>query len=179
VRRQSGSARRYADALFELAVQRDALDQWAAELARVAALVADPAAERLLASPAGDSAAKRRAIDALVGALSPEVGRLVDLLLERKRILLFPELAEAFAERVRQHRGILRADDTTAVPLTDADRRLIEERLQRHFGKTIEIHNQVDPEILGGVVARVGDQLLDGSVRGGLRQLRQQLGAST
>ena len=63
------------------------------------------------------------------------------------------------------------------MPLDDQERELIAQRLQRRFGKVIEIHSEVDPEILGGVVARVGAQLLDGSVRGGLERLRRRLTA--
>lgn len=175
--RTSSSARRWAEALFELALDRDTVETWSAELARLAAMASDPTAARVLTSPGGDNSAKRRAIDAIAGPLSAEVGRLVDLLLERKRGQLFPGLAEAFANRALEHRGILRADVTTAVPLSDVDQQLVAARLQRHFGKEIEIHNLVDPEILGGVVARVGDQLLDGSLRGGLERLRQRLTA--
>jgi F-type H+-transporting ATPase subunit delta len=175
VNRDNSSARRYAEALFELARDKGTLDSWATELGRLAELGNDPVAARLLATPGGDTSGKRRAIEAIAGPLSPEVGRLVDLLLERKRGHLFPALGEAFADRVREHRGILRADVTTAVPLNDADRDMVAARLRRHFGKEIEVHNQVDAQILGGVVARVGDQLLDGSLRGSLERLRQRL----
>ena len=173
--RNTGSVRRYAEALFDLARDRGTLDAWAAELARLAELGNNPEAARLLATPGGDAAAKRRVIDAIAGPLSPEVGRLVDLLLESQRGHLFPALADAFVDRVREHRGILRADITTAVPLSDTDRAMVASRLRGHFGKEIELHSQIDAEILGGVVARVGDQLLDGSLRGSLERLRQRL----
>lgn len=177
MKQQAGAARRYAEALFEIAVERSTLDQWAGELARIAELLSDPTAARVFGSPAGGAQAKRRAVDAAAGPLSPEVGRLVDILLERKRVHLFSRLAEAFADRVREHRGIVRADVTTAVPLGDTERQLVAARLARHLGKAVEIHSQVDPSILGGVVARVGDQLIEGSVRGRLERLRQELQA--
>lgn len=158
-----------------MALERDTIDEWASQLARISEVASDPLATRLLASPGSGTASKRRAVDAAVGPLSPEVGRLIELLLEHKRGQLLPALAEAYADRVRKHRGILRADVTSAVPLDEAEQNLLARRLQLHFGKQIEIHSQVDPRILGGVVARVGDQLLDGSVRGGLQRLRQQL----
>lgn len=175
--RQTRSARRYAQALFDIAVDRNAIDSWSTELSRLSDLTTDPLAARVLATPGGNLPSQRRAIDTIAGPLSPEVGRVVDLLLERKRGLLLAPLAEAFAELVREHRGILRADVTTAVPLSDRERQLVGTRLQQHFGKTMELHLEVDPALLGGVVARVGDQVLDGSLRGGLRRLRQQLAA--
>ena len=177
MKRETGTARRYAQALFEVALARDAIDQWATELGRIAELAQDPGAAKLLSTPGMPAAVRRRAVDAIAGPFSPEIERLLDLLLERKRTELLTSLSEAYADRVREHRGILRAAITTAVPLDDQERELIAQRLQRRFGKVIEIHSEVDPEILGGVVARVGDQLLDGSVRGGLERLRRRLTA--
>ncbi len=173
--RQTSSARRYAEALFELSVGRATSDLWAVELGRIAEMAADPTAARVLATPGGDVPGKRRAIDAIAGPFSPEVGRLVDLLVERKRSHLFPALAEAFADRLREHRGILRADVTTAIPLAETDQQMIKDRLRHHFGKEIEIHSRVDAAIIGGVIARVGDELLDGSLRGGLERMRQYI----
>lgn len=175
MKQQSGAARRYAQALFEIALEREAVDQWARELGRVADVMADPTAARLLSSPARGVHTKRRAIDVAAGPLSREVGRLIDLLLERKRANLFPALAESFADRVREHRGILRAEVTSAVPLSEAERELLAARLGKHFGQAVELHARVDPGILGGVIARVGDRLLEGSIRGRLERLREQL----
>jgi F-type H+-transporting ATPase subunit delta len=103
------------------------------------------------------------------------VSSLLTLLLERKRIDQLPVLAEAFADLVRQQKGIRLAEVTTAVPLNEADRAAVAQWLTRYLGYAVDVRYAVDPEIIGGVVARVGDQLIDGSVRGRLEGLRRAL----
>jgi F-type H+-transporting ATPase subunit delta len=174
-RQNAGSARRYAVALFGLAVERGTLDDWAAQLGRIAAIVQNSIAQRALAGPAGSVADKRRAVEALAGPLSREITALVAILLDRKRIELVPALAEAFAQRLREHRGIELANVTTAVELGDAERSLVSERIARQVGKTVELRTKVDPDIIGGVIVRVGDQLYDASVRSKLEILRRRL----
>jgi len=174
-RPRAGSARRYATALFDVALERNTLDEWAAQLQRVGELLQNPTAERALVGPSGTVDAKRRVIDSLAGPLSREVLALIAIMLDRKRINLMPALADAFAERLRQHRGVELADVTTAVELGEAERALVTERISRQMGKRIELRTNVDPNILGGVVVRVGDQLFDASVRGKLEHLRRRL----
>jgi F-type H+-transporting ATPase subunit delta len=174
-RQRAGSARRYAEALFSLALERGTLDDWGAQLQRIATVVEDPVAQRVLAGPTGSVDAKRRALEALAGPLSREVMTLVGIMLERKRVQLFPGLAAAFAARLREHRGVELANVTTAIEMGDAERNLVAERVARQIGKRVELRTTVDPEIIGGVVVRVGDQLFDASVRGKLEALRRVL----
>jgi F-type H+-transporting ATPase subunit delta len=174
-RQHAGSARRYADALFGLALEHDALDEWGAQLDRIAAIVEDSTAQLALQGPAGTIDAKRRAVEALAGPLSPEVLSLVGIMLERKRIDRFPALAEAFAARTRAQRGIELAEVTTAVEIGPDERNLIADRIARQIGKQVEVRTNVDPALIGGVVVRVGDQLFDASVRGRLENLRKRL----
>ena len=156
-------------------MQRGALDEWEAQLQRIADVVRDPTAGRALAGPTGGVDAKRRAVGALVGPLIREVTALVGILLERKRSALFPALADAFSERLREHRGVELADVTTAVEIGEMERSLVAERISRQIGKRVELRTSIDPDILGGVVVRVGDQLYDASVRGRLERLRRAL----
>jgi F-type H+-transporting ATPase subunit delta len=171
----SGSARRYADALFAIARERGTIDAWTEELAALRALATNRDGMRMLESPDLSLAQKREAIQAAAGPLSPETVALVNILLQRKRVELIPGLADAFNERSRAYRGIELATVTTAIPLEEADRRMITQWLAARIGRTVEIEEHVDPEIIGGVVARVGDQLIDASVRGQLEQLRRRL----
>ena len=86
-------------------------------------------------------------------------------------------LSDAFAELVREDRRILHAEVTTAIPLNEQTHQLLAERLSRYLGQSVEIDARVDPSIIGGVVARIGDRLLDGSVAGRLHRLREEIGA--
>lgn len=174
-RQHASSARRYADALFGLALERGTLDDWAEQLQRLATIVEDPVAQQALAGPTVRLEAKRRAIEALAGPLSREVMALVGIMLERKRIDLAPALAKAFAELLRAHRGIELADVTTAVGVGEDELSLVAARISRRLGKRVELRTNVDPGLIGGVIVRVGDQLFDASVRGKLESLRKQL----
>src|SRR5579875_3681040 len=161
------TARRYAEAAFALARQTQAEDAWARDLQRLADLLAVPVAEKALTSPAVPAAQKLAAIDAELPDLQPPVRNLVQLLLR--------DIAAAYRELWHRARGIVTAQVTTAVPLSDAQRALLAERLGRYVGRQVELETNVDPSIMGGVVARVGDLLLDGSVRGRLEALRRRL----
>jgi F-type H+-transporting ATPase subunit delta len=158
-----------------MAVERGTLDQWADELSRVGAVAQDPRVMRALHTPVIGLQAKRQIIQSLAGPLSREPMSLVSILLERKRVELLPGLAEAFADRVREHQGIALAEVTTAVPLAEAERTYVAQRLASYIGRNVEVQTRVDPQIIGGVVARVGDQLIDASVRGKLELLKRRL----
>lgn len=172
----TSSARRYAQALFEIALDRGTLDQWAEQLTALASVVQDRLLGRALASPAMSLQGKLQALQAAVGPVDREVEVLLRMVLSRRRSYLLPALGQAFLALLRDHRGILQAEVTTAVPLDDEERTLLTERLRRYLGQTVEINNRVDPRVIGGVLARVGDRLIDDSIQGRLSRLRRQLG---
>jgi len=169
------AARRYAEAAFALARQAQAEEAWARDLQRLAELLAIPVAEKALTSPAVPAAQKLAAIDAELPDLQPQVRNLVQILLHRDRLELLPEIAAAYRELLNRTRGIVTAQVTTAVPLSDEQRVLLAERLGDYVGRQVHLETSVDPSIMGGVVARIGDLLLDGSVRGRLEALRRRL----
>lgn len=168
-------ARRYAEAAFGLASASQTQDAWASDLDRLAVLLDVPEAEKALTSPAVPPAQKLAVVDAEAPGLPQPVRNLVQLLLHRDRLELLPDIARAYRELLNRQRGIVTAQVTTAVPLDDAERQALTQRLAAYVGKQVEVEAQVDPAIMGGVVARVGDLLLDGSVRGRLEALRQRL----
>ncbi len=172
------AARRYAEAVFGLAQSDASYDAWAADLDRLAALLEVPVAAKALTSPAVPAARKLAFITAELPDLRPPARNLVGLLLRHDRLELLPEIAVAYRELLDRLRGIATAHVTTAVPLDDEARAVVAERLARYIGKQVRIEATVDPSILGGVVARVGDTLIDGSVRGRLEALRRRLTAA-
>jgi len=172
---RSGSARRYADALFSISLEHGTLDAWADELTRLGTVVEHPLVRRALLTPSVSISQKSAAIRAIAGTISKEIEALVTLLLERKRIQLLPAVAQAFSEQLRKYRGVELAEVTSAVELTAEERSLVAQRLADQLGKTVELTTRVDPAIMGGVVVRVGDQLYDSSVRGKLEALRERL----
>ena len=172
-------ARRYAAALFDVAEKSGTGDQVGRDLAELTELVTTHEdLGRLLASPAIPANVKANVVAAVIdaaGGMADEARRVVMMLAERDRLALMGQLADAFGERVREARQIARADVVTATPLSAEARTALAASLGRVTGKTITIHEQVDPAIVGGVVARVGSTVYDGSLTRQLERLRQKL----
>jgi F-type H+-transporting ATPase subunit delta len=174
--RPTTAARRYAEAAFELAVRDDAVDAWADDLAKAAQLVGDERVARIVDNPARPFAQRREILDRLLNRrIKPPVRRLVALLAERRRLDLLPEIASEYNELLKRQRGIVTAIVTSAAPLTKDESEALEERLRKMTGATVELQPRIDEGLIGGLTVRIGDQLLDASVRGRLERLREQL----
>jgi len=173
----SGAAiRRYAQAVFEMADQQGALDAWERDLGALAGAFENPQIAAIFDSPQVSASQKRAVADEILGpAGQPLVRNLVGLLIERGRVGGLPQLYTSFHDRMLERQGIAVGEVTTAVPLGPEELALVRQRLGAMLGKEIEIRAVVDPDIIGGIVARVGDQLIDGSVIGQLRKLRERL----
>lgn len=174
----SGPAKRYAQAIFSLAKERGALDRWLDDLAMLNDLMSDPAVAEYFESPKVPKAEKLQAVDRVLADGQPEARNLAHLLVERGRMDIIPELAQLYAQMVLEERGVAVADVITAEPLGPTEQEMVQQRLSRLVGKAVQARFHVDPSIIGGVVARIGDQLIDGSVVNQLRQLRSRLVAA-
>lgn len=172
------SANRYAKALFDVALAEKAdLAQVDRDLEAVVAMMqASP--ELAAASNRGLSdAARKSLLEAVAKAmgLTTPVTKLVVLLAQDRKLTYLPELAAAFRERLLAHQNIVRADVTSAAPLSPEKTQALAESLSAVTGKKVELSVSVDPELLGGVVAKIGSTVYDGSVRTQLQQMRQEL----
>ena len=174
----SGAAKRYAQAVFSLAKERGTLDRWLDDLAALNDLVSDTRAAEILASPAVPEAEKLNVVDRVLDEAQPEARNLAHLLIQRRRVEIIPELAQRFGAAVLQERGIVIAEVTTAEELGPAEQEMVRTQLSRIVGKSVQLRLNTDPSIIGGVVARVGDRLIDGSVINQLRRLRARLAAA-
>ena len=172
----STSARRYAQAAFAIAVERDALDTWARDLETARQVFTESDVQAFMAAPSVPESVKLDGIGTLLSDVDPLVKNLVSLLTTNGDIERFADVCDTFRELMDAHLGIGRALITTAVPLDDARRERIVNSLQELTGyERIEVSEHVDPEIIGGVVARVGDRLFDGSTRSRLRSMQESL----
>lgn len=172
-------ARRYAAALMDVARKAGSEERAGEDLAELARTISGHRElVNVLASPTVPAAVKRDILASLMSATgvgSEEVRRVVIMLADRERLGLLPELAEAFADRLLDAKKIVRADVVTAVPLSPSGRAALAEALGRATGKAVTMTERVDPAIVGGVVARVGTFVYDGSVTRQLERLREQL----
>jgi len=170
-------ASRYAEALFGLAREREATDAVRQELHELAEVIgATPPLADLLQRPDLDAERKLTAVNAAVGdAFSEVVLSLLATLVRHRRGGYVAEVAAAFDEMADAAAGVVRAEATTAIPLTDEQRERLTAALARSTGKRVLLEERTDPEVLAGVRVRVGDRLVDGSAAGRLQRLRQEL----
>lgn len=174
----SGAARRYVQAIVGIARERQSFDAWERDLGRLAEMVADPEVATFLDNPSTGEPAKKKAVELVLADAQPEARNLANLLIERQRTGLIPDIVDGFREAALAERGIVVADVTTAEPLDDTMQAAVREHLGQVVGKTVELRLHTDPAIIGGLVARIGDQVIDGSVQTRLRRLRARLRAS-
>lgn len=171
-----GAARRYAQAVFELAQESSSLDAWQADLTLAGDVFSDRQVAAYFDDPKRNTAEKQAVVRQMfAGKVQDQTLNLLLLLTERGRLALVPALAERFAELVRRAQGIVIARVVTAVPVDEPEQARIAAELGRMTGKRVQVQASVDPSIIGGVVAQIGDTLLDGSVTTALRQLRERL----
>jgi F-type H+-transporting ATPase subunit delta len=171
----SGAAKRYAQAVFSLAKERGTLDRWSEDLAILNQVMADQAAETYVKNPNVSATDKQALLDKVLANGQPEARNLAQLLIQRQRLNIIPDLVRIYNDAVLAERGIAVAEVTTAEPLGPNEQEIVRAKLNQLIGKEIELRLHTDPSIIGGIVARVGDQLIDGSVINQLRRLRARL----
>lgn len=171
-------ARRYAKALRALAGEAGRLEPTAEEIQAFERLLAtEPALRRVLLRPWVTAAVKREVVQAVAErlGLAPLTRRFLALVAQRRRLDLLPEILAAYRALVDEAAGRIRARVRTAAPVSDAERAVIRERLGRRLGKLVLLETEVDPALIGGFVAEVGSRVLDASVAGQLRALRERI----
>lgn len=173
--RVSGVAERYANALFELALEAGSLEVAAADFARVAALL-DESAElrRLVRSPVFSADGQYRAIAAVLdkAAISGLVANLVKVAAQNRRLFSVPDVITAFGRLLARHRGEVSAEVTSANPLSEAQIKDLKSALKATLDKDVSLETSVDPSLIGGLIVRVGSRMIDGSVRTKLNSLK-------
>jgi len=168
-------ARRYAQAVFQIALEADELDRWQSDLDNIVELVSAPPLLALLESPKIKFDDKAKVLSELIENINPLVLNLVHLLVDKGRLDIISDLAEDYKQMGDSHRGIEQAEVTTAIPLDDEDKRKLAESLGTRVGKEVVLQTVVDPGVIGGIIARIGGKLLDGSTRSKLAALRKEL----
>ena len=170
-----GTARRYAEAAFEIAQRDDSMEAWLAALALADERLTSAEVMRLLANPSVPTVSRVAALERIVGdEVSGAPRNLLALMVRRGRFDLLPGVIREFTRLYRRREGIVEASVTSAAPLDSAEVEALLERLATLTGSKVELQQAVDPELLGGIQVRVGDRLIDGSVRGRLERLRSE-----
>jgi len=168
-------ARPYAAALFDLASEAGKVAEVEASLDGFAALVAESEDfANFLKSPVIDADRKRSVMETILAkAESPEVvGNFMRIVARNRRLFAVPAMIRQFKELAAKARGEVAADVTSAVPLSAAQRKSLTESLKKKIGKTVTLTAHVDPELIGGLVVKVGSQMIDSSLRTKLTAMR-------
>ena len=173
------AAIRYARALLDVAVKEQAdLELIENELSQFVDLfVQYPLLEKVLLNPAVPVPRKRAAVSDLLAqaAFTPIVAKLIAVLADRDRLVLVRDLLAAYRDRLLDHRHVVRAEVTTASPLDSPRALAIQKGLATLTGRTVVLATKVDPLILGGLIARIGSTVYDGSVTRQLEKLKDRL----
>jgi F-type H+-transporting ATPase subunit delta len=168
-------ARRYSQAVFEIARERNELDRWQSDLGKIASVGEDATFVALLENPKVRFEDKAKLLSEQLSDINPLALNLVYLLVTRGRLSMVGDIADEYQRLLDSYHGIERAEVTTAITLDDKEKQQLEERLGAVVGKKVVLEPKVDSSLIGGIVARVGGKLLDGSTYSKLGALKSAL----
>ena len=169
------SGKRHAQAVFQIALEEKQLDRWLTDVERIAAVMGDAEIAATLASPKVSMDQKRGLLDQGLEGVSPVAMNLALLLVEKNRLYLARSMAVEYKRLMNAYLGMELAEVTTAIPVSPQESESIGQKLAAIAGKRVTVEPSVDPEIIGGFVARLGDKLIDGSARTRLQELRKTI----
>ncbi len=170
-----GSGKRYAQAVFELALGRNELEKWREALEKILEISTDEDFMTLLESPRLPFETKKELLLNHLGEIHPLAINLTLLLVQKGTLRLIEDIYQNYLALLDAHRGVERAKVISAVPLSDEEKDFLSMGLGKLMERKVVIDHRVDPAIIGGFVARVGDMLIDGSIRQRLESLKKSL----
>ena len=172
----SKQANMYAQALYDLAAEENLREQFLQELNFLTEIFRDqPDYVRLLSAPNVSKEERCGLLQESIGGVHPYILNFTKLLTQKNHIRLFCDCCQAYEKLYDQAEGILQVKAVTAVPMTDAQQEKLTQKLKKITGKTIRLHNRVDPDCLGGVRLLYDGKLVEGTVAGSLEALRKTL----
>jgi F-type H+-transporting ATPase subunit delta len=168
-------ARRYSQAVFEIALETKTLDRWQSDLKKMASLTRETAVTTFLESPKIHFGDKARLLSEQLPGINPLALNLAYLLVDRGRLAMLGDIADDYQRLLDNYLGIETAEVTTATPLDEEDKLKLAEHLGAMVGKKVALKTEVDSRLIGGIIARIGGKLLDGSTRSKLEALKKKL----
>jgi F-type H+-transporting ATPase subunit delta len=169
------SVKRYAQAVFEIALESNKLKEWQSDLRKIARLIQDTEFASLIENPKLPFELKAKLAREILGKINPMALNLVYLLIAKGKLKNAGQLADEYERLLNDHYGIKTAEVTTAIALDNTERERLSHHLEAIIGKKVSVNIQVNPDILGGFIARIDDSLIDGSIRNKLEMLKKSL----
>lgn len=170
-------AKVYSDALFEVAIEENKVDLLFEELTLITDLFKEyPEFFELFKTPKISIEDKKKSIEeAFGGKISTEMLNFLKIILDKRRSSAIHSIKNEFDIRVLAHKGIEKATVESAVALDDTQLKTLESELSEKTGKVIQLKNNINPDIIGGLLLRVGDKVVDGSIRKRLNDMKDDL----
>jgi len=168
-------AMRYGQAVFEIAVEHQNFNTWRDNLETLVHMVEDKEVLFFLENPRVAIGKKREILEPKLKGVNPLAVNLLYLLVERNGLSMISNIYADYQRRLDDLHGLAHAKVTAAIPLSETETADIKQKLSAMFGKQIDITTNVDPNLLGGIVARVGDKVIDGSVSRRLENLKREI----
>ena len=168
-------ARPYAEAAFQQAKQASDLAGWSRMIAKLAAGLHDPETNRLLSNPALASDKLAQALAEVCGAYSVEQKNFIHLLVDNERLSVAAALAQAFESLRNTYEQVLDAHVSSAFPMDALQQQSVVDVLKEKYARNVKVTVDVDESLIGGVVIRIGDEVIDASIRGKISQLADAL----
>ena len=169
------SAKRYAQAVFDIAQASDTTKEWDEQLSMLSQAAGVSEFVLLMQAPEITPEERSKALEKVLPSINDGTRNLLMLAAKSNAVKVLPQVYERFQELNDVAQGLVRVQVTSAIELTNDDRKRITEQLAASFGKEVTITTSVKPEMLGGLVIRVGDRVIDGSARQRLNSLRGSL----
>ncbi len=169
------SGKRYAQAAFKLALEQGELDSWQASLRKIADVTTEEKLMALLGNPKLPFEVKKALLAERLGKINPLALNLAYLLVRKDRLGIAGDISQQYDRLLDTHHGVEHVEVITALPLGDEDKERISSQFGEITGHKVAIDAQVDPSIVGGIKAKIGDTLIDGSIRNRLEALRKSL----
>jgi F-type H+-transporting ATPase subunit delta len=172
-------AKRYAQAVFRMAVEQKELNVWQSDLRKVASITRDEAFFAFLENREVPFDEKTKMLSERLGEIHPMALKLVSMLVARGRLGMIGDISDEYQQMLDNYRGVEGAEIaevTTAIPLDDDDKLRLAQRITDMVGKPVVLRATVDPSVIGGIIIRIGDKLIDGCIRSKLASLRRELG---
>jgi len=169
------SGKRHAQAVFQIALEDKQLDKWLTDIEMIAAVLGDAEIAAAMANPKVSPEKKKDVLDRGLKGISPMAMNLAQFLVAKNRLHLVQSLAVEYRRLMNAYLGLELAEVTTAVPVSDQEGEMVGKGLAAMSGKRVTLELSVDPGILGGFVARLGDKLIDASARTRLQDLRKSM----
>lgn len=173
------SSKRYAQAVFQIAQKKNDFEDWQKSLQKISEIMGNPQFASLMENPRLHFEQKMKLIKEVLGAINPEALNLAYLLVHKGKIKNASQVSEEYESLLDEYKGIKRAEIITPIELDNTEKQRFQQQLEKLTGSKLKMHFQIDPELLGGFIARIDGTLIDGSVKNKLNILKKNISMAT